>query len=88
MKYIGLIYWNNDPDDLLDRTSVSTSLRQVWRECCKANRLHAGEIHIYEYFGGLDTVYVGNLIYSFSSVEECIDKFNKKFILAGIDIDT
>ena len=47
-KYIGVIYWNDEPHTVMDNTTVDC-YSQVLKQCCMAHPLYAGRMCIYPY---------------------------------------
>ncbi len=76
-KYIGIIYWNDD-SGVLDNTTVS-SLMSVWKQCCKAHKLYAGEIVIRKAEYNKEGQVVGDVVKRFDSVEDCQDAYEIEY---------
>lgn len=77
-KYIGIIYWD-DGSGVLDNTTESQNLRSVWKQCCQANKLYAGEIVIRKAEYNEEGQVIGDVVICFDSVEDCQYAFNTKY---------
>lgn len=73
-QYIGIIYWA-DGSGVLDNTTTG-GMHSVWKQCCKAHRLHSGRITIHKATSS-DTV--GTPIKEFISVDDCIAQYNMEY---------
>ena len=77
-KYIGIIYWN-DGSGVLDNTTESSRLESVWKQCCLAHKLYAGEIVICKAVYNEQGQVVGDPVIRFDSVEDCQHAFKTKY---------
>lgn len=77
-KYIGVIYWKDDPYEVLDNTTVS-SFHNVLKQMCNSNPLHTGIMKLYNAKYIKDGEIHHSPIKEFSDIDDCKEYYKQQF---------